>query len=82
MHCETQKFKLQYFQNETCYVNGNLYKDLPFVYLQPSVNKDSQNFAIVTLQFDDVTVKTIYSLTAGQYKTWNADCGPRTADWV
>ena len=31
-----------------------------FVYLQPSVNKNSQNFAILTLQFDNVTVKTIY----------------------
>ena len=28
-----------------------------FVYLQPSVN----NLAILTLQFDDVIVKTIYS---------------------
>ena len=42
-----------YFRNETCYANGNLYKDLLFVYLQSSVN-------ILTLQFDDVTVKTIY----------------------
>ena len=25
------------FRNETCYGNGNLYKELLFVYLQPSV---------------------------------------------
>ena len=35
------KFKLLYFRNETCYGNGNLYKDLLFVCLQPSVNKNS-----------------------------------------
>ena len=52
---KTRKFKLLYFRNETCYGNGNLYKDLLFVYLQPSVNKNSQNLAIFTLQFDDVT---------------------------
>ena len=32
-----------------------------FVYLQPSVNKNSQNLAVLTLQFDDVTVKIIYT---------------------
>ena len=37
---ETQKFKLLYFRNETCYGNGNLYKDSLFVYLQPSINKN------------------------------------------
>ena len=57
---KTLKFKLLYFRNETCYGNGNLYKDLLFVYFQPSVNKNSQNLAILTLQFRDVTVKTIY----------------------
>ena len=31
-----------------------------FFYLQPSVNKNSYNLAILTLQFEDVTVKTIY----------------------
>ena len=30
---KTRKFKLLYFQNETCYGNGNLYKDLLFVFL-------------------------------------------------
>ena len=37
---KTRKFKLLYFQNETCYRNGNFYKDLLFVYLKPSVNKN------------------------------------------
>ena len=53
-----RKFKLLYFRNKTCYGNGNLYKDLLFVYLQPSVNKNSYKFAILTLQFDDVTAKS------------------------
>ena len=35
------KFKLLYFRNETCYGNGNVYKDLIFVYRQPSVNENS-----------------------------------------
>ena len=55
---KTRKFKLLYFRNETFYGNENLYKDLLFVYLQPSVNRNSQN--LLTLQFDDVTVKAIY----------------------
>ena len=58
---KTRKFKLLYFRNETCYGNGNLHKDLLFVYLQPSVNKNSYKLAILTFQFDDVTVKIIYS---------------------
>ena len=36
---KTRKFKLSYFRNETWYGNGNLYKDLLFVFLQPTVNK-------------------------------------------
>ena len=38
---KTPKFKLLYFRNETCYGNGNLFKDLLFVYRQPSVNRNS-----------------------------------------
>ena len=38
---KTRKFKLLYFRNKTCYENENLCKDLLFVYLQPSVNKNS-----------------------------------------
>ena len=56
-----RKFKLLYFRNTTCYGNHNVHKDLLFVYLQPSVNKNSYKLAILTFQFDDVTVKIIYS---------------------
>ena len=38
---KTREFKLLYFRNETCYGNGNLYKDLFFVYLRLSVKKNS-----------------------------------------
>ena len=38
---KTRKFKLLYFRNETCYRTRNLYKDLFFVYLQPSVDKNA-----------------------------------------
>ena len=38
---KTRKFKLLYFRDKTCYGNRNLYKDLLFVYLQPSLNKNS-----------------------------------------
>ena len=63
---KTRKFKLLYFRNETCYGNGNSNKDLLFVYLQPSVNKNSKSLAILTFQFDDVTVKTIYTVAIPQ----------------
>ena len=38
---KTRKVKLLYFRNETGYGTGNLNKDLFFVYLPPSVNKNS-----------------------------------------
>ena len=61
-HCENSEVQIAVLvRNETCYRNENLYKDLLFVYLQPSPNKNSSNFAILTLQFDDVTVKAFYS---------------------
>ena len=55
----TRKFKLLYFRNETCFGAGNLYKDLFPINLQPSVNKNSYNLAFLTLQSDDLSVKTI-----------------------
>ena len=54
---KTRKFKLLYFRNKARYGNENLYKDLLFVYLQPSANKKSQNLAFLTLQFHDFNVK-------------------------
>ena len=38
---KTRKFKLLYFRNDIYYGNGKWYKDLFFVYLQRSVNKNS-----------------------------------------
>ena len=38
---KTLQFKLLYFRNETRYGDGNVFKDLLFVYLQPSVSKNS-----------------------------------------
>ena len=64
---KTRKSKLLYFRNETCYGIGNLYKDLLFVYLQPSVNKNWWNLAILTLQFDNVTVKPFIFTLANIY---------------
>ena len=56
---KTRKFKLLYFRNETCFGTGNLHKDIFSIYRQPSVNKNSSNLVVLTLQFDDVIVKTI-----------------------
>ena len=55
---KTWKFKLLYFRNETCYGTENLYEDFFVVYLQPNVNKNSQNLAILTFQFDDVKYRS------------------------
>ena len=38
---KTRKFKLLYFRNKTCFGVGNLNKDLFFINLQPTVNKNS-----------------------------------------
>ena len=35
-------------------------KDLFLAHLQPGVGKNSKDLAILILEFDDVTVKTIY----------------------
>ena len=67
---KTRKFELLYFRNKTCYGTGNLYKDLFLVYLQPSVNKNSKNLAILSLKFDDVTVKTIYTSLCWHERVW------------
>ena len=39
-HCENSEVQTAVFRNETCYGNGNWYRDLFFVYFQPSVNKN------------------------------------------
>ena len=40
MHCKNSEVQIAVFSNETCYGDGNWYKDLHFVYLQPSVNRN------------------------------------------
>ena len=71
---KTRKFKLLYFQNETCFGAGNLYKDLFSIYLQPSVRTNSWNLAFLTLQSGDVTAKTISRRPQQTFERWT----PRT----
>ena len=46
---KTRKFKFLYFRSETCCGNGNLYKDLLFVYLE--VPKVARAFLLDTVMF-------------------------------
>ena len=55
-----RKFKMLYFQNERRYGTGNFYKYSFLGHLQRSIHKNSEDLAILILEFDDVTVKTIY----------------------
>ena len=41
-------------------------KDLFLGHLQPPLDKNSKHLAILILEFDDVTVKTIYSTNQSQ----------------
>ena len=54
------KFKMLYFRNERRHGNGNLKKDLFLGHLEPLRNKSSKHLAVLILEFDDITVKTIY----------------------
>ena len=54
-----RKFKMLYFLNERRHGTRNLQKDLFLGHLQPGVG-NSKDLAILILEFDDVTVKTIY----------------------
>jgi len=49
-----------YFQNERRYGTGNFWKDFFLGHPRPGVDKNSEDLAILSLGFDDVTVKTIY----------------------
>ena len=51
----------QYFQNERLYGTGNMLKDLFLGHLQPGVDNDSEDLAILIFGFDDVTVKMMYT---------------------
>ena len=50
-----------YFLNERRQGTRKLQKDLSIGHLQPGIGKNSKDLAILILEFDDVTVKTIYS---------------------
>ena len=54
-----RKFKMLYFLNKRHHGTRNLQKDLFLGHLQPGVGKNSKGLAILILEFDDVTVKTI-----------------------
>ena len=49
-----------YFLKERRRATRNLEKDLFLGHLQPGVGKNTKDLAILILEFDDVTVKTIY----------------------
>ena len=55
-----RKFKMLYFRNERRHGARNLIKDLFLSHLQPPKDKNSKPLAVLILEFDDVTVKTIY----------------------
>ena len=54
------KFKMLYFRNERHHRTGNLKNYLFLGHLQPPLDKNSKDLAILILEFDDITVKTIY----------------------
>ena len=49
-----------YFQNERHHKFGNLKRDLFLGHLQLPLDKNSADLVILILEFDNVTVKTIY----------------------
>ena len=49
-----------YFLNERRHGTGNLSKDFFLGHLQPGVGKNSKDLAILILELDDVTGKSIY----------------------
>ena len=53
-----RKFKMY----ERQYGAENFCKDLFFSPLQPGIHKNSEGLAILILEFDDIVVKTLYSL--------------------
>ena len=57
-----QKFKMLYFRNERRHGTGNLTKDLFLGLLQPPIDRNSEDLAILILEFDDVTVKSFQTL--------------------
>ena len=49
-----------HLQHERRYRTENWLKDLFLGHLRPGIDKNSEDLAILILEFDDVTVKTTY----------------------
>ena len=62
-HCENSEVQIAVFSKWNMLRGWKLDKDLFSIYLQPSVNTISQNLVLLTLQSDDVTLKTINRIT-------------------
>ena len=54
-----RKFEMLYFRNERRYGTGNLKKDIFLSHLQPPLETNSEDLAILSLEFDDVTVSRV-----------------------
>ena len=67
-HCANSEVQIVVFSKWNMLREWKLVQRSTFVYLQPGVNKNLWNLAILTLQFDDVTVKTIYCETIETWK--------------
>ena len=54
-----RKFEMLYFRNERRYGTGNLKKDIFLSHLQPPLETNSEDLAISSSEFDDVTVSRV-----------------------
>ena len=64
-----RKFKMLYFRNERRHGTRNLTKDLFLGHLPPPKDKNSKHLEVLILEFDEVTVKTIYKAKMTSTKT-------------
>ena len=62
-HCENSEVQIAVFSKWNMLRGWKLGQRFIFYYLQPSVNTISQNLVLLTLQSDDVTLKTINRIT-------------------
>ena len=70
-----QKIKMLYFQKERRHGTGNFKRDLFLGRLLPPLDKNSEDLAILILEFfDDVTEKTIYCFLCAL--AWVPEGGP------
>ena len=63
-----------YFRKERRHETGNFRKGLFLEHFQPPLDKNSEDLAILILEFDDVTVKTIYCFLSSL--DWGPQGGP------